>query len=98
MSININVNIGKMIKFKRKEKGLSGELLAEKIGVSQQQLSRYERGVNDIKVNTLYSITQVLNIPIDSFFAELIEEQSKIKQKNSPADEFSLLAESVILE
>ncbi|WP_180559345.1 helix-turn-helix domain-containing protein [Arsenophonus endosymbiont of Apis mellifera] len=96
--MSFNINIGKMIKFKRKEKGFSGELLAEKIGVSQQQLSRYERGVNDIKVNTLYSITQALNIPIDSFFAELIENESKMKQKNAQFDEFSLLAESVILE
>lgn len=98
MSINISINIGKMIKFKRKEKGLSGELLAKKIGVSQQQLSRYERGVNDIKVNTLYSITQALNIPIDLFFAELIENESKIKQKDAQFDNFSLLAESMILE
>lgn len=96
--MSINIDIGKMIKFKRKEKGLSGELLAEKIGVSQQQLSRYERGINDIKVNTLYSITQALNIPIDSFFSELIENESKIKQKNAQFDEFSLLAESVILK
>ncbi|MFW0007310.1 MAG: helix-turn-helix domain-containing protein [Arsenophonus endosymbiont of Dermacentor nuttalli] len=67
------------------------------MGVSQQQLSRYERGVNDIKVNTLYSITQALNIPIDLFFAELIEDQLKIKQENSQTDKFSLLAESIII-
>lgn len=49
---------------------MSGELLAEQIGVSQQQFSRYERGVTKINVSHLVNIAVILNTPISWFFED----------------------------
>ncbi|QMT34535.1 helix-turn-helix transcriptional regulator [Conchiformibius steedae] len=56
--------IGKRIQSKRKEQGFSADKLSEKIGISQQQLSRYERGDNKINLAHLIAIAQMLNTPL----------------------------------
>ncbi|AOF52408.1 transcriptional regulator [Rodentibacter caecimuris] len=65
-----DIAIGKRIQLRRKELGISAEVLAEKIGVSQQQFSRYERGATKINVNHLVDIAISLDTPIDWFFSD----------------------------
>ncbi|THA09839.1 helix-turn-helix domain-containing protein [Rodentibacter pneumotropicus] len=65
-----DIAIGKRIQLRRKELGISAEVLAEKIGVSQQQFSRYERGATKMNVNHLVDIAIILNTPIDWFFSD----------------------------
>ncbi|OOF65403.1 helix-turn-helix domain-containing protein [Rodentibacter sp. Ppn85] len=65
-----DIAIGKRIQLRRKELGISAEVLAEKIGVSQQQFSRYERGATKMNVNHLVNIAIILNTPIDWFFSD----------------------------
>ncbi|AXY35078.1 helix-turn-helix domain-containing protein [Yersinia pseudotuberculosis] len=60
--------IGKRIQQRRKEKKLTAASLSEEIGVSQQQLSRYERGTNKINVTHLIDIASHLDTPISWFF------------------------------
>ncbi|MGX2948967.1 helix-turn-helix domain-containing protein [Frederiksenia canicola] len=67
---DVDMAIGKRIVQRRREVGMSGELLAEQIGVSQQQFSRYERGVTKINVSHLVNIAVILNTPISWFFAD----------------------------
>lgn len=67
---DVDMAIGKRIVQRRREVGLSGESLAEQIGVSQQQFSRYERGVTKINVSHLVNIAVILNTPISWFFAD----------------------------
>jgi len=55
-------NIGKNIKFMRKEKNLSQEKLAEKIGVSRNYIGMIERAETNTPVLTLYKIAKVLNV------------------------------------
>lgn len=70
MASEVDSAIGKRIVQRRREVGLSGELLAEQIGVSQQQFSRYERGATKINVSHLVNIAVILNTPISWFFAD----------------------------
>ncbi|OOF41041.1 MULTISPECIES: helix-turn-helix domain-containing protein [Rodentibacter] len=65
-----DIAIGKRIQLRRKELGISAEVLAEKIGVSQQQFSRYERGATKMNVNHLVDIAIILDTPIDWFFSD----------------------------
>lgn len=67
-STEIDILIGKRIQQKRKECGFSAEQLAELLDLSQQQLSRYERGTNKINVAHLVHIAHVLRTPISYFF------------------------------
>ncbi|MEX9786721.1 helix-turn-helix domain-containing protein [Providencia manganoxydans] len=60
--------VGRQIYLTRKSRGLTGKLLASKLGVSQQQISRYERGVCRIDVDTLIYLLNQLDEPLDNFF------------------------------
>ena len=57
----IDKEIGRRIQQRRRELGLSADTLAEKIGVSQQQFSRYERGKAKINAGHLADIAVVLD-------------------------------------
>lgn len=73
--------VDKMIGIKihelRVTNGLSRKQLATEIGVTHQQLQKYENAVNRISAGRLASIASVLNKPI-AFFFEDIEEKDKV--------------------
>ncbi|MEI9751798.1 helix-turn-helix transcriptional regulator [Moellerella wisconsensis] len=60
--------IGKKITYYRKMHGVSLDKLAKVIGVSQQQQSRYERGINRINLDRLNQYAKIFNIPLKDFF------------------------------
>ncbi|MEI6209581.1 MAG: helix-turn-helix transcriptional regulator [Desulfuromonadales bacterium] len=60
--------IGAAIRKRRKELGLSQEQLAEKAGVSYQQLQRYENGGSMLNVENVQRIAQSLQIPVSHLF------------------------------
>ncbi len=67
IKININEYIGFKIRQFRISKGLTGSDLAKLVHVSQQQISRYERGCNTISISLLILISDRLNISLVSF-------------------------------
>lgn len=69
---HINIIIGTRIKEARHERDFSREQVARKINVTQQQVERYESGVNSISPAKLYMIAKILRKEISWFF-ETIE-------------------------
>lgn len=65
---------GLIIRRLRKEKGYTASELAMKINISQQQMSRYERGINKINVDIIAEISFALEIPIEIFFKYAVAE------------------------
>lgn len=63
-------SMGKKIKAIRKKHGLSQEKLGEMVGVSYQQIQKYEKGVNRVSSDMLYKIARSLNIPVTYFFQD----------------------------
>ena len=63
-------SIGRRIQKRRKELQITAAELSEKLDISQQQLSRYERGTNKINVAHLVNIAVYLDAPIGWFFLE----------------------------
>ena len=51
--------------------GLSQEKLGEALGLTFQQVQKYERGANRIGASRLYQISHVLDVPVSFFFEEL---------------------------
>lgn len=67
-------NIGRMLKDYRRRTGLTGSELAKRINVSQQQISRYENGVNNIsfdKLIILFNALEMSSRDIDVFFEKM---------------------------
>lgn len=70
----INSVVGKFIRRERKKKGLSGYALSLLIGISQQQISRYERGACRISMGMMLFILNKMNIPLDELLIFIREE------------------------
>jgi transcriptional regulator with XRE-family HTH domain len=71
MSTLLNsIEIGGKIKEFRKRKGLSQEALAELMGLSFQQIQKYESGVNRLNTDKLQAIANILSVPVASFFED----------------------------
>ena len=68
-----NKEIGARIRVARKEGGLTQRQLAEKVGVSFQQIQKYETGKDRIFVERLQQIAQALKVPISYFFKDFNE-------------------------
>ncbi len=66
----IEKRIGQKIREIRKKKGISQMGLAEKVGLSFQQIQKYEKGISKISVSRLFQIANALNVDIYTFFEE----------------------------
>lgn len=60
----VNYKIGLFLRKKRIELGLTGKDLGKLLNISQQQISRYERGINSFNIITLIQYCTVLDIPL----------------------------------
>ena len=72
---NVDKHVGKQLRSRRTLLGLSQEKLADHIGVTFQQIQKYERGTNRVSSSRLYSFSKILDVPIDYFY-EGIEGES----------------------
>ena len=64
------MKIGEKIRKIRREKDITQEALAQRIGCKQQTIVAYEKNQRDLSVTKLEQIAKVLNVPVDSFFQE----------------------------
>lgn len=63
-------NIGKLIREMRKAAGMSQMRLADKIGVSYQQVQKYEKGASKLSVPRLMQIAEVFGVPVVAFLED----------------------------
>jgi len=75
-------HIGSLIRIVRKTAGLSQMGLAERVGISYQQIQKYEKGVSEISVSRLSQIAHALNIPLSRFVPD--EERMMVSEAVSP--------------
>jgi transcriptional regulator with XRE-family HTH domain len=61
--------IGSNIKVARALSGLTQQQLAENIGISFQQIQKYEKGTNRVSASTLLKIAEIMEVAPESFFA-----------------------------
>ena len=64
----IDVEVGQRIRIQRLATGLSQSELADRIGVTFQQVQKYEKGANRVGAGRLTQIANVLNVRVSSFF------------------------------
>jgi Zn-dependent peptidase ImmA (M78 family)/transcriptional regulator with XRE-family HTH domain len=64
------VNLGRKIREKREEAGLSQAKLGDQVGLSRASISLVEKGFQRVQLDTLYSIAQALNVSPDIFIKE----------------------------
>jgi len=67
----VDAAIGERIRRRRVEFGLTQEQLACQLGLSYQQIQKYERGANSISASRLYALARRLDVVPGYFFADL---------------------------
>ena len=77
----VDVHVGLRVRMYRTLRGLSQEKLAEKLGLTFQQIQKYERGMNRISASRLWELSRVLDTPIQKFYED-VDENSATPQAN----------------
>ena len=67
----VDIHVGQQLKKARKLRGLSQEQLASEMGLTFQQVQKYEKGLNRIGASRLWDLAQILNISIDFFYKDM---------------------------
>ena len=83
MAHPVDVHVGRRLRLKRTILGFSQEMVGKAIGVTFQQVQKYERGVNRMSASRLFEFAQLLKVPIVYFFDGYQEH----KDDALPADE-----------
>ena len=80
-----DVLVGSRVRFRRTEIGLTQQVLAEKLGVTFQQVQKYEKGTNRIGAGRLQEVSKALGVPITYFFQSLSGEEVAGEDQGSAA-------------
>jgi transcriptional regulator with XRE-family HTH domain len=67
----VDIHVGMQVRLRRKELKISQERLADQLGLTFQQVQKYERGANRISASKLYEIARALRVSIAWFFEGL---------------------------
>jgi len=70
----VDVHVGGRVRLRRTLLGMSQERLGEAVGLTFQQIQKYERGANRIGASRLYELSTLLDVPIGYFFDDLPDE------------------------
>jgi transcriptional regulator with XRE-family HTH domain len=70
----IDIHVGSRVRLRRTLLGMSQERLGEALGLTFQQVQKYERGVNRVGASRLYDLSRVLDVPISFFYDDMPEE------------------------
>lgn len=67
----IDVHVGQRLRVRRSLLGFSQEKLASLIGLTFQQVQKYERGTNRVSAGRLYELSKILDVPVSYFFEQM---------------------------
>ena len=79
--------VGGQLRKRRVELGLTQLSVAEAIGVTFQQIQKYERGSNRVVASRLYDLANTLEVPLEYFFAEAQQDAPAGTEADDPADD-----------
>lgn len=67
----VDIHVGSRVRLRRTLLGLSQEKLGEAVGLTFQQIQKYERGANRIGASRLYDLSNILDVPVSYFYDDM---------------------------
>jgi transcriptional regulator with XRE-family HTH domain len=67
----IDAHVGSRVRQRRMLLGMSQEMLGKAVGITFQQIQKYERGINRIGASRLFTLSKVLSVPISFFYEDM---------------------------
>jgi transcriptional regulator with XRE-family HTH domain len=83
----VDLHVGARIRLRRRMQGVSQEKLADALGLTFQQVQKYERGANRVSASKLYEIATALQAPVSYFFDGLADPSNEEGGNARPTDE-----------
>jgi transcriptional regulator with XRE-family HTH domain len=90
---SVDVHVGARVRSRRMAVGLTQDTLAKAVGITFQQIQKYEKGANRVGASRLQAIARILEMPVSYFFADasgqlsakLLEAQNMAAARKAPA-------------
>ncbi|MFK0207709.1 helix-turn-helix domain-containing protein [Agrobacterium sp. NPDC090283] len=98
----IDIHVGARIRLRRTLLGMSQDRLGTSLGITFQQIQKYERGMNRVGASRLQLIANILDVPVSFFFEDAPSENDNIpgatsSNKFNPINEFLASSEGLNL-
>lgn len=92
----IDVHVGSRIRLRRNMNDMSQERLGDSLGISFQQIQKYERGTNRVGASRLQNIANILNVPVSFFFENAPDQGASLLDPShaSPQDDLQAFLSS----
>ena len=78
----VDTHVGQRIRDKRNERGMSQTEVANALGVTFQQVQKYERGTNRVGASRLFDLSRILSVPVQYFFEGLNNQPTPIEKED----------------
>lgn len=79
----VDVHVGSRVRLRRTLLGMSQERLGEAVGLTFQQIQKYERGANRIGASRLFEFSRILDVPVSFFFDDMPENNRTHERVNA---------------
>jgi len=91
----IDVHVGNRVRLRRTLLGMSQEKLGTLLGLTFQQVQKYERGTNRVGASRLWDIANVLNVPVSFFYEDMSKDTESLSPRmfSIPQERMDVLAE-----
>ena len=73
----VDIHVGARVRLRRTLLGMSQEKLGKALGLTFQQVQKYERGANRIGSSRLFQLSRILDVPVSFFFDEMLPETTR---------------------
>jgi len=73
----VDIHVGARVRLRRTLLGMSQEKLGKALGLTFQQVQKYERGANRIGSSRLFQLSRILDVPVSFFFDEMTTDTTK---------------------
>lgn len=84
---DIDTHVGKRLRLRRTMMGLSQEAVAKAVGITFQQVQKYEKGANAMNAGRLYEFAQFMHVPVAYFFDGLEQTSGASEQGGGFSEE-----------
>ncbi|MDR3449865.1 MAG: helix-turn-helix transcriptional regulator [Alphaproteobacteria bacterium] len=103
----VDIHVGARLRMRRNLVGLSQEQLGKALGLTFQQIQKYERGINRMGSSRLFQMAQILSVPVAYFFDDIpreglpqpgFAEEGQADLENAPASGYDVMHRRETLE
>jgi transcriptional regulator with XRE-family HTH domain len=93
----VDVHVGNRVRVARQARKMTQEALAHQLGITFQQVQKYEKGSNRISAGRLHQIAGIMSVPITFFFEGVSGLNSKVDPAMSRATRFLATREGTLI-